>query len=406
MGTDFEKVMQAQLRILATKGILKGKENVITGIKPAEAGFGPRCFLCGHGDKPFLILNSNSYLGLSLNPAVITAEEEAVRKFGSGPGGVRFISGSFQPHLDLEERLAAFHGRPAGMIFSAAYAAIMGVLPQLISKETVVISDELNHNCIINAIRLSRPAAKEIYRHLQTDELERKLQAHVGRVRRAVLVTDGIFSMRGDHGPLDKIEVIAEKYESDFPEGILTVVDDSHGVGAFGKSGRGTEEYTGGHVDVLVATLGKALGVNGGYVVASRTVIDYLRESAPFYIYSNPITPAEAAAALKALKIVDSPQGLALLERVRSLTRRFEKGLQAGGYEFIANEHPIVPLMIRNTDKTTRLVRFLFEHGVLATGIKFPVVPEGDEEVRFQISASHTEKDLDYVLELLTTWQR
>ncbi|MBW2465785.1 MAG: aminotransferase class I/II-fold pyridoxal phosphate-dependent enzyme [Deltaproteobacteria bacterium] len=406
MKTEYEKVLQKQLQTLETRGILKGKENVITGIKPAAAGFGPRYFLAGHGDRPFLLLNSNSYLGLSLDQAVITAEEEAARKFGCGPGGVRFISGTFQTHIDLEERLAVFHSRQAGMIFSAAYAAVMGVLPPLITKETVVLSDELNHNCIINAIRLSRPAAKEIYNHLQLDDLERKLQFHAGRARRVVLVTDGIFSMRGDHGPLDKIAAIAEKYDSDFPEGILTVADDSHGVGVFGRNGRGTEEYTGGRVDVLVATLGKALGVNGGYVVASRTVIDYLRESAPFYIYSNPITPAEAAAALKALEIVDSPKGLALLERVRFLTRRFEKGLQAAGFEFIAGEHPIVPLMIRNTEKTAGLVRFLLEHGVLATGIKFPVVPEGDEEVRFQVSANHTEKDIDYVLELLTAWKK
>ena len=404
MGTDYEKLLQKQLQELTTKGILKGEEHVITSIKPAGAGFGPRYLLAGQGDKPFLMFNSNSYLGLSLNREVIEAEEEAVRKFGSGPGGVRFIGGTFQPHRDLENRLAAFHNRPAGMIFSAAYAAIMGVLPQLITKETVVISDELNHNCIINAIRLSRPVSKEIYRHLQTDDLERKLQDHVGRAERAIVVTDGIFSMRGDHGPLDKIVAITEKYKPDFPEGILTVADDSHGVGVFGRTGRGIEEYTGGRADVLVATLGKALGVNGGYVVASRTVIDYLRESAPFYIYSNPITPAEAAAALKALEIIDSPQGLALIERLRSLTHRFEKGLQTLGYEFIPSEHPIVPLMIKDTAKTARLVHFLFEHGVLATGIKYPVVPEGEEEVRFQVSASHTDKDIDYVLELLKKW--
>lgn len=403
MGKEYEKLLQAHLRTLTARGILKGKENVITGIKPAEKGFGPRCILAGHGDKPYLLMNSNSYLGLSLDPEVIRAEEETARKLGSGPGGVRFISGTFQPHVDLEKRLAAFHNRPSCMIFSAAYAAVMGLLPPLITDETVVISDELNHNCIINAIRLSRPAAKEIYNHLQMNDLEKKLKSHAGRVKRAIVVTDGIFSMRGDHGPLDKIEAIAEKYETDFPEGIITVADDSHGVGVFGRTGRGTEEYTGGRVDVLVATLGKALGVNGGYVVAGETVIDYLRESAPFYIYSNPITPAEAAAAGKSLEIVDSPRGLALLEQVRSLTRRFEKGLQAQGYEYLAGEHPIVPLMVRNTEKSARLVSFLFRHGVLATGIKYPVVPEGDEEVRFQISASHTEKDIDYVLELLTT---
>lgn len=405
MTDSYEEVMQLHLNTLADKGILKGKENCITGIKAAENGYGPRCFLEGHGDRPFLVMNSNSYLGLSLHPDMIAAEEEAVQNFGTGPGAVRFISGTFQVHTELENRLAAFHGREAGMLFSSAYAAVMGVLPQLITKETAVISDELNHNCIINAIRLARPGSKAIYHHLDLDDLEKKIQEVVGQARRVVLVTDGVFSMRGDHAPLDRIGFICSKYQKKFAEGIITVADDSHGVGVFGKTGRGTEEYTGGGVDVLIATLGKAIGVNGGYVAGSQLLIDYLRETAPFYIYSNPITPAEAAAALKSLEIIDSPAGKELLERLRELTSQLEIGLQKTGYEILNSEHPIVPLMIRDTDKTVSIIRYLFEKGVIATGLKFPVVPQGDEEVRLQVASSHTKKDITLVLNLLNDYQ-
>jgi glycine C-acetyltransferase len=162
-----------------------------------------------------------------------------------------------------------------------------------------------------------------------------------------------------------------------------------------------TEEVTSAKVDIHIATLGKALGVNGGYVVSSETVINYLRETAPFYIYSNPITPSEAAAAIKSLDILDSPRGLKLLEKLRTLTRKLEEGLKDLGYETIPGEHPIVPLMIRDTEKTSRLVKHLFENGILATGLNFPVVPKGDEEIRFQVSANHTEKDIDYLLGVL-----
>ncbi|MGW8161013.1 MAG: aminotransferase class I/II-fold pyridoxal phosphate-dependent enzyme [Desulfobulbales bacterium] len=398
MANGYENVLQSYLDAIAAKGIRKREENIITGINPPEDGHGPRYYLSGQGDKPFLLLNSNSYLGLSLHPQVIAAEEEATQIYGTGPGAVRFISGTFQSHVRLEERLAAFHGREAGMIFSSAYAAVMGVLPQLISGETLVISDELNHNCIINAIRLARPAAKAIYPHLDMEDLEKKVQKSVGQARRVVLVTDGVFSMRGDYAPLNRMKAITEKYDANFEEGIITVVDDSHGVGVFGKTGRGTEEYTEAKADVLIATLGKALGVNGGYVVASRLLIDYLRETAPFYIYSNPVTQAEAAAALASLDIINSPAGLKLLERVRYLTRLLENGLLDAGYEIISGEHPIVPLMIRDTAKTAKMVRCLFAHGVLVTGLQYPVVPEGEEEIRLQVSARHTAKDINYVL--------
>lgn len=400
-----EGVLNERLDELKVEGTLKGKEMVITGVKPAEPGKGPRYYIEGQGDKEFLKMNANSYLGLSLNQEVIEAEEETTRKFGAGPGAVRFISGTYQPHVELEKRLAKFHGREAAMIFSSAYSTVMGILTPLISGDTVVISDELNHNCIINAIRLSRPAGKAIYKHLDMADLDAKLKENVGNGKRAIVLTDGIFSMRGDYAPLDSIVDICKRYDSRYEEGVITVVDDSHGVGSFGKTGRGVEEYTNKKVDVLVATLGKALGVNGGYVVASSTIIDYLRETAPFYIYSNPITASEAAASMKALEILDSERGLKLLEHMRGLTKRFENGLHQSGFEIISSEHPVVPLMIRDTQKTTELVRYLFDNGILATGLNYPVVPKGDEEIRCQITADQTENDIDYVLGVLKRYK-
>jgi glycine C-acetyltransferase len=396
-----EKTLKAQLAERQTQGILKGRESVICGLKAAHDNWGPRLYLEGQGEKEFLQMNSNSYLGLSRNPQVIAAEEAAAAEFGTGPGAVRFISGTYQPHVQLEKRLAAFHHRQSAMLFSAAYSAVMAVLPALITPETIVISDALNHNCIINGIKLSRPAAKQIYGHLDMEDLERKLQQSIGLGKRVIVVCDGIFSMRGDHAPLDQLLAACQRHEQNFAEGIITVADDSHGVGAFGQTGRGTEEYTDTRVDLLVATLGKAMGVNGGYVTGSSTIIEYLRETAPFYIYSNPITPAEAAAACKSLDILDSPEGCVLLERVRTLTKRLETGLTDLGLEVITGEHPIVPLLIRDTEKTALLVEYLFQNSILATGLKYPVVPRGDEEIRFQISADHTPEDIDFVLTVL-----
>lgn len=291
------------------------------------------------------------------------------------------------------------------MLFSSAYATVMGLLPSLITPETAVISDELNHNCIINAIRLSTPREKRIYRHLAMAELEEQLQAASQTCRRAIIVTDGIFSMRGDHAPLDRIMALARRYDEKFAENVLVVVDDSHGIGALGRTGRGTEEATAsGPADLLVATLGKAFGVNGGYVVGSDTLIAYLRETAPFYIYSNPITPAEAAAAAASLTILESPRGLALLEHLRAMTTRFERGLLNLGHEIIPSAHPVTPLLVRDTPRTRRMIEHLFAAGILATGLGYPVVPRGDEEIRFQIAADHTPADIDAALDAVRTF--
>ena len=395
-------LLETKLEALRTSGRLKGAETVVWGVVAPRDGKGPRYLLEGYGEKPFLRMNSNSYLGLSLHSAVLTAEEEAVRHYGAGPGAVRFISGTWAPHVALEERLAAFHRREAGMLFSSAYATIMGVLPPLITDKTAVISDALNHNCIINAIALARPGEKRIYQHLDLDELERHLAQVAKTSQRAIIVTDGVFSMRGDHAPLHEIMKLASAFDTLFSENVIVVADDSHGVGGFGETGRGTEEVTGSRpVDLLVATLGKGFGVNGGYVVASVAIIGFLRETSPFYIYSNPITPGEAAAALAAVDIVDSPEGRQRLGHLRAMTARFREGLRRLGLETVAGQHPVVPLMVRDTDRTARLVAHLRESDVLATGLGYPVVPKGDDEIRFQMSADHTPADIDEALAAL-----
>ena len=396
-----ESVLRRELEALAQAGTRKGRETVITGVIAPAADKGPRYLLEGEGEKLFLRMNANGYLGLSLQREVQEAEERAVRAYGTGPGAVRFISGTWAPHVELEERLAGFHGRENAMIFNSAYATVMGVLPSLITTETAVISDALNHNCIINAVRLARPKERYIYPHLAMGELKAQLDKAVQTCRRIIIVTDGIFSMRGDHAPLAEIVELAQQYDEHCAENVLVMVDDSHGVGAFGATGRGTEEYTGCEADLLIATLGKAVGVNGGYVAASRVITDYLRERSPFYIYSNPITPGEAAAAVKALDIIDSERGLGLLNNLHEMTARFEKGLVALGFETIPGEHPVVPLMVRDTVRTAALVEHLKANGILATGLNYPVVPRGDEEIRFQISADHTAGDIDEALTVL-----
>jgi glycine C-acetyltransferase len=395
-----DDILAAEVSAVRRSGAAKGEELVIVAVEPARDGAGPRYLLEG-SDRRFLRMNSNGYLGLSGHPAVIAAEEAATKSFGAGPGAVRFISGTYRPHIGLERSLAAFHDRPASVIFSSAYAAVVSTLVSLITPETLVFSDELNHNCIINALRLARPAAREVYPHLDYAALD-GLLAGADETKRAIVVTDGVFSMRGDFADLSRLMEIARTRDDRFEENVVVVVDDSHGVGAFGERGRGTEEATGSDpVDVLIGTLGKAFGVNGGYVTGSASLVDFLREKAPMYIYSNPITVGEAAAAIAALSVVDSDEGRARLRHLDDMTRRFESGLVDLGFETIAGPHPVVPLMVRDTARTSALVDHLFENGVLATGLNYPVVPKGDEEIRFQINADHTPEDIDFVLEVL-----
>lgn len=399
-------ILRQSVDQLESQGRRKGHEAIVVGVLPPQGQHGPRYLLEGFGEKAFIRMNSNSYLGLSRHPALLKAEEAAIEQFGVGPGAVRFISGTYKPHVELENRLAHFHHRQAGLIFSSAYATVLSVVLPLVTAETALISDELNHNCIINAVRLARPKEKYVYKHLNLAELEDALQKAIALgASRALIITDGIFSMRGVHAPLQEIANLVRRYDAQFSENAILIVDDSHGVGALGASGGGTEQYTQAQADVLVGTLGKAFGVNGGYVVGSADLIAFLRETSPMYIYSNPITPGEAAAAVASLKLLDSPEGTQRLAHLQAMTQTFRKGIADLGYQSFPGVHPVVPLLLRDGVVTNRLVGYLREHGVLATAIVYPVVPKGEESIRFQVSAEHTEADIYEVLRILANFK-
>ena len=399
-----EQQIAAQLAELEKTGTAKGRESIFTAVKPAREGHGPRFLLEGEGEREFIRMNSNSYLGLSLRPELLQAEERTAHAFGVGPGAVRFISGTTDPHVRLERALAEFHGRQAAQLMGAAYTAVMGALVSLSTPETVLISDELNHNCIVNGMKLAPSKARKVYPHLDVLKLEAALAESAG-AQGAIVITDGVFSMRGDHAPLDRIARICEKFDARFPRGVVFLVDDSHGVGGFGPTGRGTEEVTGGRADILIGTLGKAFGVNGGYIVCSAPVVSFLREKNPLYIYSNPIAAGEAAAALQSLQVLRGDAGAQLLAHLREMTQRFRDGLLELGFETIAGQHPVVPLLVRDTDKTRSLVAFLRKNGVLATGLNHPVVPKGEQLIRFQVNADHTAADIDEVLGVLSRFR-
>jgi glycine C-acetyltransferase len=405
--TKINKVITSEIEAMRSNNTAKGDEMIVERVLPASGSKGPRFVIKGFAGKEFIRMNSNSYLGLSFRKDLRDAAEEKSEIFGAGPGAVRFISGTYATHIELEQTLARFHSKEAAMLFSAAYMATLGSLSSLITPETIVISDELNHNCIINAIRMSRPKEKLIYPHLNLDSLRKQLEEKKGTAKRVLVITDGIFSMRGDHAPLDLISDIVHEFDPHYEEGVLLIVDDSHGVGSFGQTGRGTIEYTNAKgVDVLIGTLGKAFGTNGGYLVTDKSIVDYLHQKAPTYIYSNPISPGEAASAKKAVELVDTPEGKEILQRLRTLTHQFKQGLIDNGFETLPGEHPVVPLMIRDSKKTVETVKFLKENGVLATGLSYPVVPKGDEEIRFQISAEHTPEDINTVLSVLADCKR
>jgi glycine C-acetyltransferase len=403
----FLPALTAEIAQIDAANISKANERIVTDMLRANGQRGSRFILQGYAGREFIRMNSNSYLGMSAREVVTHAEEATVQKLGAGPGAVRFISGTYEPHVKLEQRLAKFHSREDCMITSAAYTSVLGVIVSLTTSETIILSDELNHNCIINAMKLARPRDKKVYRHVDMEDMEDQIIASEGQCDALLLITDGVFSMRGVYAPLDRISQIVAKHNHLFPRGIVLIVDDSHGVGALGETGRGTEELCKAKgVDILVATLGKAFGVNGGYIVSKKEVIRFLRERNPLYIYTNPITQGEASAALAAVDFADSAAGREVMKNLHHLVEYFEKGLVALGYETLHSPHPVTPLMVRDTAKTTKLVQYLFDNNILATGLNYPVVPKGDELIRFQVNGDHTESDLKYVLDVLAKFKK
>ncbi|MGW8194214.1 MAG: aminotransferase class I/II-fold pyridoxal phosphate-dependent enzyme [Desulforhopalus sp.] len=398
-----DRALQQELVALREEGRAKPAERIITGFTAAADGFGPRYALQGEG-RLFLRMNSNSYLSLSNHPKLIEAADGATRSFGVGPGAVRFIDGTFIHHVNLERRVATFTEKPAAKIFNSAYTANCGLALAIGSKTTCWIGDQLNHNSIIRAMRIAGVPSgnKSIYRHNDMDDLQRCLGEIGSDIDRVVVIFDGIFSMRGDYAPIDRIHAVTNPYTERFPGGLITVVDDSHGIGAYGATGRGTAEFSGTAPDIIIGTFGKAFGVNGGFIAASKTVIETVRQKSDTYIYTNPLSVADCAAAEKAVEICDSPEGLQLLADIADRTGQLRQGLADLGLESIPGPHPVVPLLVRDTARTHNLVKHLYDRGILAVGLTFPVVPRGDETIRFQINAAHTEADIEYLLKVLS----
>jgi glycine C-acetyltransferase len=394
--------LRSEIHALEAEGRAKAPERVITEYLPASGARGPR-YKQGGSELEFLRMNSNSYLSLSTHPEVIAAADTAAHRFGAGPGAVRFIDGTFGPHEELERVIAGFVNRPSACIFNSAYTATLGVGLTLTTKQTYWIGDALNHNCIIRAMRIANVPRERraIYRHNDMDHLEECLRAVPEGIDRVIVIFDGIFSMRGDFAPVDRIDAIARKHHERFPEGVVTVMDDSHGIGAYGASGRGTDEHCGAQADIMTGTFGKAFGVNGGFVAGSAELVEAIRQKADTYIYTNPLGAADAAAALAAVRIADGEEGRRRLANLGARTQQFRSGLDALGLESIPGPHPVVPLLVRDTDKARAWVHGLFERGVLAVALTFPVVPKGDETIRFQVNADHSAADIDELLALL-----
>ncbi len=392
-----------EVAALQAEGRAKAPERIIVDYLPPEGARGPRYKLMG-SDLRYIRMNSNSYLSLSHHPAVLAAADDASHRFGAGPGAVRFIDGTFSAHVALEERIAAYCGRPAAKIFNSAYTTNLGLALALQNKRTFWIGDALNHNCIIRAMRIANVPRenKAIFAHNDMDGLRSAIESvDPAAIDRVIVIFDGVFSMRGDHAPIADINDVLAPHRDRFAEGVVTVVDDSHGIGAYGATGRGTEEVCGASVDIVVGTFGKAFGVNGGFVAASPEVVEAVRQKADTYIYTNPLSVADCAAAKVAVDIADSDEGRQRLAHVQARIAQFRAGLADLGMESIDGIHPVVPLLVRDTEKTRRMVQGFSDNGVLVVGLNYPVVPEGDQTIRFQINAAHTEADIDDVLAVL-----
>ena len=391
--------------VLEREGRAKAPERVIVAYLPGDGARGPRYRIEG-SHRLFIRMNSNSYLSLSNHPALLAAADRATDDFGVGPGAVRCIDGTFIHHVELERRIAAFLDRPAAKIFNSAYTANLGLALTIAGARTFFIGDELNHNSIIRAMRIAGvpKVHRAIYRHNDMEGLSHCLEHVAEGVDRVVVIFDGIFSMRGDSAPLDEILARCAPHRERFTNGLVTVVDDSHGIGAYGFTGRGTEEHAKARADVVVGTFGKALGVNGGFVASSAELVEAIRQKSDTYIYTNPLSVADCAAASAALEVLDSPEGITRLSHLHERIAQFRAGIAALGWESISGFHPVVPLLVRDTKKVRALERHFFEHGVLVSGLTFPIVPQGNETIRFQVNAAHTESDIAEVLEVLASF--
>lgn len=351
---------------------------------------GPVVEMAGRGEV--IVLSSNNYLGLANDPRVVEAGIEGLRRYGAGTASVRFICGTFEPHIELERALADLSGSEAALTYVSCWNANEALVPTLTDEHTVILSDALNHASIVDAIRLAKPARKAIYPHSDLQALERELAACEPGQRKLV-ITDGVFSMEGDLARLPEIVGLAHQHEA------IVILDDSHGVGVLGERGFGTPEHFGlrGEIDIVTGTLGKALGgAAGGYVAASADVCELLAQRSRPQLFSNGLPPTVACSALAAIHALrDDPS---LVARLRSNTRRFRAMLIEAGFAPIPGDSAIIPIVLGETAVAIRFSERLLDQGVFVTGFGFPVVPEGTARVRVQMSAALEPEHLDRAL--------
>ena len=338
-------------------------------------------------------LSSNNYLGLTTHPKLRDAALRAVKELGVGSGSVRTIAGTMDLHMELERRIARFKKTEAAVVFQSGFAANAGTVSAVLGKDDLILSDELNHASIIDGARLSRAAIK-VFPHRDVSALRRLLE-ETKDVKRRLVITDGVFSMDGDVAPLRDIAAAAREH------GAIMMVDDAHASGVLGRAGRGTVDHFDihGQVDIQVGTLSKAIGVLGGYVCGSKSLIDYLYHRARPFLFSTSHPPAVAAACLAAFDVLEEePERI---ERLWSNTKRFKAGLAKLGFNTGISETPITPIIVGEADMAMRFSDRLFERGVFAQGIGFPTVAKGKARLRTIVTATHSEAELDQALEIL-----
>ncbi|MCK6486289.1 MAG: aminotransferase class I/II-fold pyridoxal phosphate-dependent enzyme [Phycisphaerae bacterium] len=391
MSTAWTDRIRADLDLLREQGQFKTLRNLL---KP----MGPESEIEGVGRV--VVLCSNDYLGLASHPEVVATAHAAVTQWGAGTGSVRFICGTFDYHRQIESALAELSATDAATTYVSCWNANEAVIPTLMAiggGDVVAISDELNHASIIDAVRLGRQINKQsesrIYKHSDMDELEKALRASAGKKLR-IVITDGVFSMEGDIAHLDRIHALCREHDA------LLIVDDSHGVGVVGKTGRGVIEHYGllGKIDVLTGTLGKALGgAAGGYVAAERGLIELMVQRSRPQLFSNALPPATAGGAMKAIEILR--RDTTRVDKLRANVEYIRGGLAKLGFETVTGPSAITPIILGATARAIAASKRLLELGVFVIGFGYPVVPEGKARLRVQISAGHEREHLDRALD-------
>ncbi|HEY1681508.1 MAG TPA: glycine C-acetyltransferase [Candidatus Tumulicola sp.] len=383
MSQTFERKLQGDLDALRAAGTYKHLRHITTPMAPEvhmeEAG-------------NVIVLSSNNYLGLADLPEVVEAGKRGLDQYGAGTASVRFICGTFDIHRTLERRIASFLGTEASLSYVACWNANTGLFATICDQGSAIISDELNHASIIDGVRLASKARRERYKHSDMDQLREKLEAVKGCFP-IVIVTDGVFSMEGDLAKLPEIVKLARAHDA------IVVVDDSHGTGVMGKTGRGTIEHFGltGQVDIITGTLGKALGgAAGGFVAGSTALIETLIQRSRPQLFSNALPATVACSSLEAIEYLDAHPDL--VQRLRDNTAYFRTGLQRIGYSPLEGESAIVPIIVGETSFAIAMSDKLLAAGVFVTGFGFPVVPEGAARIRVQISAALTKEEMDRAL--------